>query len=262
MTDSPTPPPALLGTYRSWAWTLVWDNAPNIRTWSLDGSDGQRLYLKVARHHRYPSIADEAERMRWAGRFLPVPAVLESGSDADVGWLVTGAVSGTNAVTPSLLADPARLVPTLARGLLRFHATRVQACPFDFRVDRALEHVRRRLETGAVDIEKDLHPEHRHLGADALLPALERLRPVSEDLVVCHGDYCLPNVLIEGDEVSGFVDLGELGVADRWWDLAVATWSVTWNLGPGWEDTFLRAYGVDRDDHRIAFYRLLYDLVS
>ena len=34
---------------------------------------------------------------------------------------------------------------------------------------------------------------------------------------------------------SGQVDLGELGVADRWADLAVATWSTTWNYGPGWE---------------------------
>jgi kanamycin kinase len=81
-------------------------------------------------------------------------------------------------------------------------------------------------------------------------------------LVVCHGDYCLPNVLIEADAACGFVDLGELGVADRWWDLAVATWSVTWNLGPGYEDLFLHEYGVERDDDRVEFYRLLYDVVS
>jgi len=58
------------------------------------------------------------------------------------------------------------------------------------------------------------------------------------------------------------VDLGELGVADRWWDLAVATWSTTWNLGAGYEDLFLAAYGVERDRERMAYYRLLYDLVS
>ena len=40
--------------------------------------------------------------------------------------------------------------------------------------------------------------------------------------------------------------------ADRWWDLAVATWSTVWNIGPGWEDDFLRAYEIERDDARIA----------
>jgi hypothetical protein len=64
------------------------------------------------------------------------------------------------------------------------------------------------------------------------------------------------------DETARRVDLGELGVADRWWDLAVATWSITWNFGPGYEDLFLASYGAVRDDARTRFYRLLYDLVS
>jgi kanamycin kinase len=91
---------------------------------------------------------------------------------------------------------------------------------------------------------------------------LGRARPASESLVVCHGDYCLPNVLLEGGDVAGFVDLGELGVADRWWDLAVATWSLAWNLGGGHEALFLAEYGAEPDPARMAFYRLLYDVVS
>jgi kanamycin kinase len=107
-----------------------------------------------------------------------------------------------------------------------------------------------------------MHPEHAGLEPAAALAELLRLRPRTEDLVVCHGDYCLPNVLISDGRVTGFVDLGEVGVADRWWDLAVGSWSVTWNLGPGWEDLFLASYGVARDEQRIAFYRLLYDVTS
>ncbi len=42
----------------------------------------------------------------------------------------------------------------------------------------------------------------------------------------------------------------------------MGSWSVTWNLGPGWEELFLASYGVRRDDRRIAFYRLLYDVRS
>ncbi len=91
---------------------------------------------------------------------------------------------------------------------------------------------------------------------------LEDTRPESESPVVCHGDYCLPNIIIRDWSAVGYVDLGEMGVADRWWDLAVATWSVTWNLGPGYEELFLSEYGVQRDQRRTDFYRLLYDLVS
>ncbi|MGH3781128.1 MAG: hypothetical protein ACRDRO_11015 [Pseudonocardiaceae bacterium] len=56
------------------------------------------------------------------------------------------------------------------------------------------------------------------------------------------------------------VDLGALGVADRWADLAVATWRTEWNYGPGWDTPPLAAYGVDPDPARAAYYRLLWDL--
>lgn len=42
--------------------------------------------------------------------------------------------------------------------------------------------------------------------------SLEELKPTGEDLVVCHGDHCFPNVVIEG-EVTAYLDLGELAVA-------------------------------------------------
>jgi len=56
------------------------------------------------------------------------------------------------------------------------------------------------------------------------------------------------------------VDLGSLGTADRWADLAVATWSTQWNYGAGWEQLLLDAYGTDPDPGRSAYYRLLWDL--
>lgn len=56
------------------------------------------------------------------------------------------------------------------------------------------------------------------------------------------------------------MDLGEWGVADRWCDLAVATWSVTWSLGPGYEELFLSEFGAPAE--RAVYYRLLHDLVS
>ena len=80
-------------------------------------------------------------------------------------------------------------------------------------------------------------------------------------LVVCHGDACAPNTLLDGDgRVVGHVDLGALGLADRWADLAVASWSTCWNYGDGWEQQLLSAYGVEPDPSRLAYYRLLWDL--
>jgi hypothetical protein len=58
---------------------------------------------------------------------------------------------------------------------------------------------------------------------------------------------------------GGYADLG---VANRWRDVAVGTWSTTWNFGPDLESLFLDAYGAAPNPDRQAFYRLLYDLAS
>ena len=65
---------------------------------------------------------------------------------------------------------------------------------------------------------------------------------------------------IVGDDGSfvGHVDLGSLGVADRWADLAVASWSLEWDFGPGHEQAFWDAYGIAPDPERIAQYRALW----
>jgi len=82
--------------------------------------------------------------------------------------------------------------------------------------------------------------------------------PPIDQLVVCHGDPCLPNTLIIPDGVwSGHVDLAALGTADRWADIAVATRSTEWDYGPGWEPAFLDAYEIEVDAERTSFYRRL-----
>ena len=258
------PPEALRAAYAEWEWTVAYEWPEQSTTWRLERpAEGRARYLKVKRAGHHPTALDESARMQWASLFLPVRIVLDAGSGGDVEWLLTGALAGTDATRHPLLSDPEALVAILARGLADWHARApVAQCPFDFRVSLALAHARERVRAG-IATTSDLHPEYAQLTMDAALAELERLRPASEDLVVCHGDYCFPNVLLdEAGAITGFLDLGELGVADRWWDVAVGAWSTTWNVGPGYEDVFYEAYGIERDDDRITFYRLLYDLAS
>jgi kanamycin kinase len=256
----------LCASYADWEWTVTSEWPGVATTWRLERASAgatRRRFLKIVRAGHYPTAIDESARTQWASLFLPVPIVLDAGSDHDVDWLLTDALPGADATRHSLLAEPERIVPALARGLADFHARApLDQCPFTFRVADALAHVRERIRTG-IATAADLHPEHQHLSVDNALAELERLRPATEDLVVCHGDYCFPNVLLDDTgTVTGYVDLAELAVADRWWDVAIGAWSTTWNVGPDWEDVFYVAYGIDHDDDRIAFYRLLYDLAS
>jgi aminoglycoside phosphotransferase len=220
--------PAQITSYvADWDRELAWQSADDAVTWRMTSRDGQRRYLKCRPADAAVPLRAEAARLRWARRAdLPVPPVLAACATDRLEWLLTEEIPGSDATRNPLRADPATLVPLLAAGLRLIHATPTIDCPFPNAIDRALGQARQRVRDGLVQ-PGDLHPEFRQLSYAAALAELDRLRPDVEDLVVCHGDYCLPNVMISGGEVTGFVDLGELCVADRWRDLAVATWSVT-----------------------------------
>jgi len=77
------------------------------------------------------------------------------------------------------------------------------------------------------------------------------------DMLV-HGDACLPNIIYKDGQLSGYVDVMDMGVGSIDVDLSAAVWSLQRNLGPGHSLTFLKEYGhaVITDDE----VRRLYDL--
>lgn len=254
-------PEAVRERHDGWTVSLAWSLVPECATWRLERG-GEVRFAKVVLAGHIPSVPDERARLAWAAPRLPVPGLVDAGGDGRIDWMVTAGLPGVDAARAAATVAPEVLVSALAEGLRAFHAVPAADCPFRFDLDTALPLVRARVDAGLVDPRRHLHPEFAHLSPAAMMDRLEARRPATEDLVLCHGDYCLPNVLLRDGRVSGYLDLGEMGVADRWWDLAAATWSVTWNLGPGWEGAFLHAYGVPEDTDRLVYYRMLYDLAS
>jgi kanamycin kinase len=238
----------------------VWRNAVGGLTFEIPDSD---QYLKWAPARSRSRLLEEATRLRWVHPFTPVPDVVDAGT-ADDGstWLLTAKVPGTNAVDDRWKASPRLAVRAIGEGLRAFHdAVPVSGCPFDWSVQQRVARARGRAKSGGVH-PAAWHPEHRDLGVDEALALVAEPPPV-ERLVVCHGDACAPNTLIDdAGRWSAHVDLGAMGVADLWSDLAVATWSTQWNYGPRWEHELLDAYGVEEDVERTRYFRLLWDLAD
>jgi kanamycin kinase len=94
-------------------------------------------------------------------------------------------------------------------------------------------------------------------------PASIGPRPPVDDAVLVHGDACAPNTLISAAGAwTGNVDFGDLGIGDRWADLAVASMSLDWNFGDGHQEELFEAYEIEPDEERIRYYRALWDLES
>lgn len=57
-----------------------------------------------------------------------------------------------------------------------------------------------------------------------------------EDIVLTHGDYCLPHIFVKENEISGFIDNGKMGPADRWQDIAIVIRSLKHNFDGRYTD--------------------------
>ena len=254
---SATPPAAVRELAAARPVCLAWENEDALTFEVGDGPD--RCFVKWAPAGSPLDLAAEAARMTWALAYTPVPRVLGEGADREGSWLVTAALPGHNAVSQRWLADPITAVTAIGQGLRAMHdALPAADCPFS---SMAQDPGRRREAGGSGRARRHLRLGQgtqgtRRRGCARPGPG----HPQADKLVVCHGDACAPNTLITDDgRWSGHVDLGDLGVADRWADLAIATWSTGWNYGPGWEQLLLDAYGIKPDAERTRYYRLLWE---
>ncbi|MDF0528751.1 aminoglycoside 3'-phosphotransferase [Tsukamurella sp. 8F] len=219
--------------------TPVWRNELGGTTFRI-GNDEYLKWQPIrapggAQPHTDADLRTEAEKLRWArSHGASVPAVVGFGSTADAEWLRTAAIRASSAVDPRWAAEPVTAARSIGLGLRLLHElTPVADCPFSWSADERLA---------------------RATSRDLPAP------PPIDRLVVCHGDACAPNTLLSDDGgFAGHVDLGALGVGDRWADIAVATMSLAWNYPTVHEEALLDAYGVDPDPERTAFYRALWN---
>jgi len=241
------------------------------QVWRLDHADGRSCYLKLATQPiQRQELRAERDALAWLCKIgarmsalVPEPLAYTT-DDASDGYdaLLLTEIPGLMACDPVFAADVPALARRLGEGLRLIHAVEIAGCPLDQRLDAKLAEAQRRVEAGLVNVD-DFDEERQGRSASDLFCEALATRPTSEELVFTHGDYCLPNVFLsqadpKAARITGFVDWGGAGVADRYQDLALATRSLEYNFGRGWGEYFWAGYGVGEVDRtKVAYYRLL-----
>jgi streptomycin 3"-kinase len=208
-----------------------------------------------------PDLTAERDRIAWlAGTGFPSESVLD--------WIELDGPGGACLVTSAVPGVPGDSLPPAAHdramrslGVVLRELHSLADCPFERPLADVIATAADVVRRGAVN-PQFLTDEWRRLDPAELLEQVVAERSYVESVlepVVCHGDACLPNVLFDPGTlaVTGLIDLGRLGVADRYSDLALTTiqFHDEWSADPA---PFLAAYGVpDPDPRRLHFFRLL-----
>ncbi len=224
-------------------------------------NEDYELYLKTLAISKCFSFAHEVQILQWLQKKLPVPEVIEYAKDSEYEYLLLSEISGDNSVEAMEKLKHKEIVFLLATGLRTIHSLDISTCPFDEGIDEKLKNAQYNVDNNLVD-EDDFDEGRRGITTSSeILNCLHNTRPPENSLVFSHGDYCLPNILIQQNKVNGFIDLDRAGISDRYNDLAIASRSIQYNLGDDYEKLFFEYYGLDHvNQAKIEYYRLMDEL--
>ncbi|WP_251616580.1 aminoglycoside 3'-phosphotransferase [Senimuribacter intestinalis] len=160
-------------------------------------------------------------------------------------YLLSRQVQGEDCTHPDYLSEPERLCDTMALQLRRLHETDGKGCPVQNRITTYMEVVKCGLD--GKSFEPDLFKGIWQFDSfeDARRAAEEGM-PLLKKEVLIHGDYCLPNIILNNWEFSGYIDLDCGGIGDRHIDVLWGIWTLNYNLGTAqYTERFIDGYGKD-----------------
>lgn len=213
----------------------------------------------------------ERDILRWMCGKLNVPEVIFSTEEQGCDYLLMSRIKGKMSCDEEFLTQPEKLVTRLADCLHQLWAVDISDCPVNCLLDSKLAQAEHRVLSGMVDMdnaEPETYGENGFKNPAHLLEWLRSNRP-SEESVLSHGDFCLPNIFFGADGTAGCIDLGRAGIADRWLDIALCLRSLKHNFDgvysgvtyEGFEpQMFFDALGIEPDWEKINYYILLDEL--
>lgn len=225
----------------------VYDSScsPEAKVYFIDTDGG--YYLKTAPKGDLETEAKMTRYFHSKGLSAEVLAYEQNEND----WLLTHRLHGEDCTHDQYLADPKWLCETTATLLRQLHEVDHTNCPVPHRTEDYLETVSRNYRMEHYDA--SLFPDNwGYPSAEEAWNVVQSVGPYLKEDTLLHGDYCLPNILLDNRQFSGFIDLGCGGVGDRHIDLFWGVWTLQFNLKTNaYADRFLDAYGRDMIDPEI-----------
>lgn len=248
-------PASLAAQVEGYDWARDTVGEAGAAVYRLSGSGKLTLYLKHGADAVATDVTDEMTRLEWLGRHLPVPRVVHFTASLGEAWLLMTAIPGRTAL--QCLVNEAdhreETVVAITDFLRLLHALPVETCPFNSGHLLRLAEAKYRLDAGEVDA-ADFDKNHKGWTARQVWQAVTDLLPFDADRVVTHGDYSLDNIVLENGRVVGCIDVGRLGSADRYQDLAILSHCLG-EFDHRLQDVMWRTYGIAEPDRaKIAFH--------
>lgn len=128
-----------------------------------------------------------------------------------------------------------------------------------FDIDKEINIIKSKISSGIINKipEKDVFNKFKNL--DEIIIYLDKNKPEGK-LYLSHGDVSMPNVFINDNKLEGFIDIGNAGIRQKWYDITDLYISIRRNFqSQELADKFLNQLGIYNKKH-IEYYEILFSL--
>ncbi len=230
---------------------LVADENYKIDNIGMSGSSVLIYEDKVLKIQEYNEESEnEYHMLQYLYSKLPVPKVYAYEISDGKSYLLMSKCAGEMSCSHEYMKNPGILCKLLVNGLKSLWSIDISDCPSAQGLSRKLVQAEYNIKNGLVDldnVEPGTFGENGFKNPDGLLQWLYDNKP-EEELVLSHGDYCLPNIFGINDEITGYIDLGKTGIADKWCDIALCYRSLSHN--------YSGKYNLDENNKYLDYDRL------
>lgn len=223
------------------------------KIYSILTEDNRKLILKT----QPSSLENEYSNYKWLEKRTKVPEVIFYSRHNKTDFLCMTELRGYSLDHFIGEISPDEVIRRFSETLKSLHSLVLDQTTLVQNLDQRLLQAEKNLKENRIDI-SELEPENKDLGLINLHEKLLSLKPSTHELVFTHGDYCFDNLIFDNEKFSGFIDLGNAGVADKYQDIALAVRSITHEFGKDLVSLFFDVYGLNHIDYKkIEFYQLL-----
>ena len=215
---------------------------------------------------------NEVKIMKWLKNCSYFPKIIKYENTNDFSYLLMTKIKGKMSCDEKYMSNGNILIKALVDGLKFLWSFDISNCPFVHNLNNKIKQIEQKINKGLINLEDvnlDFFLENKFQKPKDLLDWLIINQPKVEELVLSHGDYCLPNIFINENIFSGFVDIGQLGIADKWLDIAICYRSLKSNVEGKYDgkkydinpNFLFNQLKIEPNWDKIRFYILLDELI-
>ena len=249
-----------LKKYSNYKWQEITIGCSDTKVYQLSNNK-EILFLKVGKSGL---LTNEYNNLQKVKKYLKVPKIVFYYNNNDNEILITSAMDGKMSCEDEFIdIFPKETIEVLCEAIKTIQLINVdQELQKDFNVyniDQEINKIKKKISLGELIDIPDKNVFKKFSNLSEIVTYLENNKPKG-DLCLSHGDVSMPNVFIVDGHLSGFIDVGNVGIRQKWYDIADLYVSIRRNFEcEDIADEFLKKLGI-KDKRPVEYYEMLINL--